>query len=180
MEKNRTKLITGAFIVGTGLIIAPMSNAAEKQIKPVGPDKQRVVKPMNKPAKLELAKVNGMITKRVKENSVRGELLAINGKLGRFKDPEIVGAWGLGCGNSCQGQTKSWRTVSAKQRAQAIQANRKMANEDRKLLLELNASIEKVGKMGPEVVGAWGLGCGNSCARPLDQFGEMKAKRLRR
>jgi len=47
---------------------------------------------------------------------------------------------------------------------------------DKALLLKINTSIETVRKLKGELVGAWGLGCGGMCSRPIEDLGTVAAQ----
>ncbi len=167
MSVNHT--IAGSFIVAVGLVVTSAASADP----PRKPDVEQ--RRVEKPKPVDLNVVKKLIAEKAKDQALRTDLMDIANKLGQFKDPSIVGAWGLGCGGACASADRRWNDMPAAKRLEAINAAKTLSVEDRALLVGINTSIENVGKRKKDMVGAWGLGCGGSCSRPMEQLGDLVA-----
>ncbi len=162
--------IAGSFIVAGGVLSVPDAEARA----PRQPAATRAAQRAN----VRTIRVNTarrLIRQRVRNATHRREVEAIAEKITRLRDPSIVGAWGLGCGAGCS-SGRDWTTQSKAQRARAINAARIPAAK-RRVLIDINSRIDKLTKRPGDLVGAWGLGCGGSCSRAPDQFGNRMARR---
>lgn len=158
-------IVAGGFLA-TSAVGAEVPLATQPMKAPTTQMRAPSVKPV---ATLQVGRAQQLINERVADRRVNSELTAIAGKIGRLQGPEVVGAWGLGCGAGCAGG-KDFTRMGVSQRASAIKAA-ELNPADRALLLDINASIGKLAGQPGSLVGAWGLGCGGSCSRPDSAFG---------
>jgi len=118
---------------------------------------------------LQVNRAQQLINSRVTDKKIKGELKSIASKIGKIRGPEVVGAWGLGCGTGCPSK-RGFTRMSVSKRAAAIKAT-KLTRADRNLLLSINQSMGRLADQPGSTVGAWGLGCGTDCNRPAKSFG---------
>ena len=165
--------VAGSLFVASGLIgVSSVAQAAAPPAAPVALKRPAVVGIVKT---ADLPTIRRLIDTRVADRVAQRELSSIAQNLGALHDGTLVGAWGLGCGAGCANGSTRWSDQPAARRADAIKAA-EMTAGDRELLLKVNQSIETIGRMKGELVGAWGLGCGAGCARPLEEFGILVAQ----
>lgn len=165
--------VAGTFFIASGLIGAPsVSEAAEPRVAPVAV-KRPIATQVTRTA--DLATVRRMLETRTLDAAAQRELSSIATNMAALRDGSLVGAWGLGCGAGCANGGARYDDQTLAQRTQAINAA-KISPADKEVLLKINTSIETVRRLKGELVGAWGLGCGGSCARPLEDLGSVVAQ----
>ena len=164
-------VIKGSVIVAGGFLATSAVGAevplATQQMKAPTQLRATDVRPT---ATLQVGRAKQLINERVADRAANRQLTDIAAKIQKLQGPEVVGAWGLGCGNSCAGG-KDFTRMGVSQRASAIKAA-DLSKADQAVLLDINSSIGRLAGQPGSLVGAWGLGCGNSCSRPEGAFGQ--------
>ncbi len=165
--------VAGTFFIASGLMgISGGAEAADPRVAPVAV--KRPVAPQAARS-ADLATVLRLLDTRAMDAAAQRDLTSIAANMAALHDGSLVGAWGLGCGAGCANGITRYDDQTLAQRTEAINAARISAG-DKALLLKINTSIETVRKLKGELVGAWGLGCGGSCSRPLEDLGNVAAQ----
>ncbi len=158
-------IVAGGFLATPGI-------AADMQLHRSQLDRQPIKAiQLEATSTLSLGQARQLINQRVSNQAVQRDLNAITEKIQKLRSPELVGAWGLGCGAGCGG-SKDFTRMRMEQRTAAIKAAR-ISSADRAVLLDINRSIGNLAQKPGSQVAAWGLGCGGSCSRSPSDFGQM-------